>query len=88
MVLIRFYNAVSYVQGQIDNKLRPYEDFERAYIDDVVSFSKTLNDHLPHLDQVLGLFDKLDVALQRRCITLKTHSTTPTLSHLLRAPYS
>jgi hypothetical protein len=51
-----FKNSVSYVQRQIDRVLHPYRDFARAYIDDVVIFSKTLDEHIAHLRQVFQTF--------------------------------
>jgi hypothetical protein len=46
VAVIGFKNSVSYVQRQINRILRPVRHFARAYIDDVVVFSKTLEEHL------------------------------------------
>jgi hypothetical protein len=46
VAVMGFKNSVSYVQRQIDRILRPVRYFARAYINDVVVFSKTLEEHL------------------------------------------
>jgi hypothetical protein len=59
-----FKNSVSYVQRQIDRVLRLYRDFARAYIDDVVIFSKTLDEHIAHLRQVFQTFQDKRISVQ------------------------
>jgi tRNA isopentenyl-2-thiomethyl-A-37 hydroxylase MiaE len=52
----------------MNNLLRKYLS-AKAYIDDVVVFSKTLNDHLEHFDKVFVLFQKMNITLK----TIKTY---------------
>ncbi len=47
----------------MNNLFREYS-FAKAYIDDVVVFSKTLEDHLEHLDKVFVLFQKMNITLK------------------------
>ena len=63
VAVMGYCNSAQYVQRQLDNLLRNQRDFVRAYIDDIVIFSKSLEDHLHHLRTVFGLFDSLEISL-------------------------
>jgi Reverse transcriptase (RNA-dependent DNA polymerase) len=56
-------NSPAYVQRQLDNKFRDMHLFIRAYIDDMIIFSDTLEDHLEHLDRVLNRLRELNICL-------------------------
>ena len=43
--------------------LRPFKDFAKAYIDDIIIFLKTLEEHLEHLEKVFTLFRQKRVSL-------------------------
>lgn len=58
-----YRNIPAYVQRQMDTLLRPHLHFTRAYVDDVVVFSKSLEDHLRHLDMIFSLFNCLQITL-------------------------
>ena len=58
-----FKNSPPYVQRQTDILLRPFRAFSKAYIDDIVIFSKTLKDHVMHLRLIFSLFEKKRVVL-------------------------
>src|SRR5436190_22675868 len=58
-----FCNSVTYVQQQIDNILRLLRAFVRAYIDDIVIFSRTLDDHLSHLYQLFSLLSQYNIVI-------------------------
>jgi len=60
---IGFANSVPYVQREIDNILRSIRAFLRAYIDDIVTFSKDLNAHIPHLQSMFGLLQEFNIAV-------------------------
>ncbi len=47
----------------MNNLLRKYS-FAKAYIDDVIVFSKTLNDHFEHLEKIFVLFQKMNITLK------------------------
>lgn len=60
---MRFRNSLSYVQRQIDKLLRTLRDFARTYVDDIVIFFKTLEEHLKHLRKMFDLFKKKRISL-------------------------
>ena len=49
-----FCNSPASVQRRIDNILRDHRNFARAYLDDIVVFSMTLQYHVDHLNSVLS----------------------------------
>ena len=63
VALMGFKNSPPYVQRQTDKLLRPFRTFARAYVDDIVIFSKTLHEHIEHLRQVFQLFTEKRVSL-------------------------
>lgn len=68
----------AYVQRQIDGILREFRAFARAYVDDIVVFSKTLEEHLEHLRSIFQLFQKMNIALKPS----KTYLGYPTVALL------
>src|SRR6266536_3566591 len=48
----------------MDSILRPYKSFTRYYIDDIIIFSKTFEEHVEYLDIILGLFDRLGITIK------------------------
>ena len=56
VAVMGYKNSPAYVQRQIDRLLRRFRHFARVYVDDVVIFSKTLQEHLQHLRQIFELF--------------------------------
>lgn len=59
-----FKNSVPYVQRKMDGFLRPYRHFARCYIDDIVIFSRTAEEHFQHLRTIFALFARLKVTLE------------------------
>ena len=59
-----YKNFPAYVQCQIDRLLWLYHDYIKAYVDDVVIFSKTLDEHLVHLWSVFSMFIKSGISIQ------------------------
>ncbi len=60
---MRFKNSLVYVQRQIDTLLRPYQ-YAKAYVNNVVIFSKTLEEHLTHLCTIFQLFVKREISIK------------------------
>ena len=57
-----FKNSPAYVQHQIDILLHKYP-WAKAYIDDVVIASKTLEEHIQHLQTLFQLFSKMNISI-------------------------
>lgn len=57
-----FKSSVAYVQRQIDIILRPLRAFCRVYVDDIVVFSKTFDEHLSHLSVVFRALLELGIS--------------------------
>ena len=64
VAVMGYKNSPAYVQRQIDRILRPYREFAKAYINDVVIYSKTLQKHVGHLRKVFGLFESIGVSIK------------------------
>ncbi|KAL6189333.1 hypothetical protein ACLB2K_040722 [Fragaria x ananassa] len=62
--------APSIFQRKMDNIFKPYSDFCIVYIDDILVFSKTMNEHLKHLEQVCKLIVQKGIILGQKKIHL------------------
>ena len=58
-----YRNSPAYVQRMIDRILRPFRHFCRAYVDDIVIFSGSLEEHTRHLAQVFKALDTMNIHL-------------------------
>ena len=63
VALIGYKGSPPYVQRQTDIMLRPLRAFARAFIDDIVIFSHTLEEHVQHLGQLFTLLRSKNVSL-------------------------
>ena len=61
--VMNFKNISSYVQRKIDNILREFKTFCKIYIDDIIIFSKTLQEHIQHFHLIFNLFTSLNISL-------------------------
>ena len=52
VVVMKYKNSSVYVQRQIDRLLRAYRKFVKAYVDDIVIFSRIWQEHVNHLRQI------------------------------------
>jgi len=48
----------------IDSILCLYKSFVRCYVDDIIIFFKIFEEHVEHLNTILGLFDRLGMTLK------------------------
>ena len=78
VAVMGYRNSPAYVQRQIDGILRQFRTFARAYVDDIVVFSQSLNLHLQHLKKVFSLFAHMNIALKPS----KTYLGYPTIALL------
>ena len=72
-------NTPGFFQHRMERLLAPYLwQFVLVYIDDVIIFSASLEDHVKHLDQVLDLLEKSGVTLSLS----KCHFAYPSITAL------
>ncbi|KAA6411119.1 MAG: reverse transcriptase [Lasallia pustulata] len=76
VAVMGFRDLPPYVQRQIDRILRAHGHYAHAYIDDIVVFSKTQEEHLAHLDNSFRLLTSLDIVLAPTKTFLGFPSTT------------
>ena len=58
-----YKSFLSYVQKQIDKLLRSYKRFVKAYVDNIIIFSRTLEEHMMYLRTIFQLFRDKRVSL-------------------------
>lgn len=60
-----FKNSPPFVQRQVDKIIREKKlgEFCKAYIDDIVSYSKSLDDHLAHLRRLFTVFQDMNLTM-------------------------
>ena len=61
VTIMKFKNSSFYVQRKINNLLRVFRVFARAYVNDIVIFNHTLKKHFVHLHQIFQLFEFYDI---------------------------
>jgi len=65
-VIMGYRNSVQYVQRNIDTILREHRSYARAYIDDIVIFSRTFEEHIQHLKRVFAALQKHRIHLSAK----------------------
>ena len=58
-----YRNSSAYVQKQIDKMLRNYQRFVKTYVNDIVIFFKTLQNHVMHLRQVFKVLIQNNISI-------------------------
>jgi hypothetical protein len=69
--VMSFKNSSAYVQRQTNLMLKDLRIFAKAYMNDIVIFSKILNDHLEHLRQMFKRFQDYNVVLNSKKVFLE-----------------
>ena len=64
VAVMGYKNSIAYVQRQIDRLLWPYKNFARAYVDDIVIFSRTLTEHLTHLNAIFSMLKENNISIK------------------------
>lgn len=64
-------NAPSIFQRKMDGIFRDYSDFVVAYVDDILVFSKTVQEHQSHLKLVFSKFEKHCIVISKKKINLE-----------------
>ena len=60
VIVMNWKNSPAYVQKKMNDLLKNYS-YARTYINDVVIFNNTLNEHLLHLKNIFNLFEKWNI---------------------------
>src|SRR5438552_17546561 len=64
---LRLTNALAAFQGLMNDILRKYLDhFTSAFLDDIIIYSHTLEEHKQHITEVLKWLRKADLYLKRK----------------------
>ena len=63
VAVMKFKNFSLYVQRKIDDILRAFRDFARVYVNDIMIFSNTLEEHITHLHSMFQLLNSYDISL-------------------------
>jgi Reverse transcriptase (RNA-dependent DNA polymerase)/RNase H-like domain found in reverse transcriptase/Integrase zinc binding domain len=58
-----YRNSPAYVQRFMDKFLKKHASYCRAFIDDVVIYSNTFEEHRQHLDTIFGLFAQTGISI-------------------------
>src|SRR5438046_553023 len=69
IALINYQKFSLYAQHMMNMILQSHKFFTHCYINDIVIFSKILENHLQHLNTMFSLFDKLRITFKE----VKTH---------------
>jgi hypothetical protein len=69
--VMRYKNASSYVQRQTNLMLKDLRSFVRVYMNDIIIFFRTLDDHLEHLRSIFERFWHYNVTLNLKKIFLE-----------------
>ena len=63
IVVIGYKGSLSYMQRIINKELRPYKNFVKIYIDDLIIFSSIFEMHFIHLRKLFQLLLKLKIII-------------------------
>jgi hypothetical protein len=64
VTIIKYKDSLLYAQRMMNRILRPHKAYIKAYIDNIIIFFKTFEDHIEHLDKIFELFDKIGIILK------------------------
>jgi hypothetical protein len=64
IAIIEYKGSPPYVQRIIDTILRPHCQFARCYIDDIVIFFKTFEEHIEYLNTIFELFNYIGITFK------------------------
>ena len=71
-----FKGSLSYVQRIINKKLRPFKNFVKTYIDDLMTFLKDFDLHLKHLRKLFQLLKELKIIINSKKTFLNYFNVT------------
>ena len=68
---MRYKNSPLYTQCQMNKMLQNNHHFIKAFVNDIIIFSKTLKEHLKHLCMTFSLFNQYELIMNRKKSFLK-----------------
>ena len=68
---MKFKNLSFYEQRKIDDLLRSFRVFARVYVNNIIMFSRILNEHIFHLHSIFQLFETYEINLNFKKSFLK-----------------
>ncbi|RYC55608.1 hypothetical protein CHU98_g10598 [Xylaria longipes] len=63
VALMGYCNSPGYVQRYMDKLFRSHSQYCRCFIDDIIIFSDTFEEHIQHLHTIFGLFQTKNIAM-------------------------
>ena len=78
VAIMGFRNSPAYAQRFMDRLLDDHKEYCRAFIDDIVVFSETEDDHIRHLATIFDLFVSKNIAFSPQ----KSHLGYPSIELL------
>ena len=76
VAVMSFKNSPSHTQRTMNDIIRGFWHFACCYVDDIVIFSKTLEEHVSHLTDVFKLFKEKWIALESKKFFIEYLSVT------------
>ena len=64
VAIMSYKNSSTYVQRQIDRVLREHRRYVKVYVDDVVIFSRTLQEHMTHLRAIFIILNVNNITIK------------------------
>jgi hypothetical protein len=64
IAIIKYKGSPPYVQQIIDIILRPYRQFVRCYVDDIIIFFKIFEEYIEYLNTIFELFNRIGITLK------------------------
>ena len=66
VVVMSFINSPAHAQRQTNRMLTKCKEYVRLFIDDIIVFFKTLEDHIQHLNEVLKIISKHRITMSSK----------------------
>ena len=61
---MNFRNNSVYVQRQTNRLFYDYRNFVKIYVDNIMMFNKTLNEHINYLIKIFNLSERMNIAIK------------------------
>jgi hypothetical protein len=64
IIIIEYKGSPPYIQRIMDIILRPYRQFARCYVDDIVIFFKIFEEYIEYLNIIFELFNRIGITFK------------------------